>query len=126
MRERRWGPRIPKCGYYHDPVRSSEKHKRISRGLKWLCLMLIVTPWTRRPWALPFLCVLLTPEEVDTALGRRHKTVPEWTQQVGKVVRRWLPDRAIKLVGDGAYSVVSKAAGDIHRCACCRTMSPVE
>ena len=23
-----------------------------------------------------------------------------------KLVRRWLPDRAIKLVGDGAYSVV--------------------
>jgi hypothetical protein len=30
--ERRWGPHITKCGYYHDPVRSSEKHKRISRG----------------------------------------------------------------------------------------------
>ncbi len=25
--ERRWGPHITKCGYYHDPVRSSEKHK---------------------------------------------------------------------------------------------------
>jgi DDE superfamily endonuclease len=23
--ERRWGPRILKCGYYHDPVRSSQK-----------------------------------------------------------------------------------------------------
>ncbi len=105
--ERRWGPHILKCGYYHDPVRSSEKHKRISCGLKWLCLMLIVTPpWTSRPWALPFLCVLLTSEEVDTKLGRRHKTVPEWTQQLVKMIRRWLPDQAIKLVGDGAYSVV--------------------
>jgi DDE superfamily endonuclease len=105
--ERRWGPHITKCGYYHDPVRSSEKHKRISRGLKWLCLMLIVTPpWASRPWALPFLCVLLTSEEVDTRLGRRHKTVPDWTKQLMKLVRRWLPDRAIKLVGDGAYSVV--------------------
>ncbi|WP_374226853.1 transposase [Ktedonobacter sp. SOSP1-85] len=57
--ERRWGPHITKCGYYHDPVRSSEKHKRISRGLRWLCLMLIVIPpWASRPWALPFLCVL--------------------------------------------------------------------
>ncbi len=105
--ERRWGPHILKCGYYHDPVRSSEKHKRISRGLKWLCLLLIVTPaWTSRSWALPFLSVLLTSEEVDTTLGRRHKTVPEWTKQLVKVIRRWLPDRAIKLVGDGAYSVV--------------------
>jgi len=30
--ERRWGPHILKCGYSHDPVRSSEKQKRISRG----------------------------------------------------------------------------------------------
>lgn len=89
------------------PVRSSEKQKRISRGLKWLCLMLIVTPaWSSRPWALPFLCVLLTSEEVDTKLGRRQKTVADWTKQLIKLVRRWLPDRAIKLVGDGAYSVV--------------------
>jgi DDE superfamily endonuclease len=105
--ERRWGPHITKCGYYHDPVRSSQKHRKISRGLKWLCLMLIVTPpWTSRPWALPFLCVLLTSEEVDTKLGRRHKTVPDWTKQLVKLIRRWLPDRSIKLIGDGAYSVV--------------------
>ncbi|WP_083815025.1 transposase [Ktedonobacter racemifer] len=69
--------------------------------------MLIVTPpWTSRSWALPFLSVLLTPEEVDRRLGRRHKTVPDWTKQLVKLVRRWLPDRDIKLVGDGAYSVV--------------------
>jgi hypothetical protein len=73
----------------------------------WLCLMLIVRPpWTSRSWALPFLSVLLTSEEVDTTLGRRHKTVPEWTKQLVKVIRRWLPDRPIKLIGDGAYSVV--------------------
>jgi hypothetical protein len=42
--ERRWGTHITKCAYYHDPVRSSQKHRKISRGLKWLCLMLIVTP----------------------------------------------------------------------------------
>jgi len=105
--ERRWGPHITKCAYYHDPVRSSQKHKKISRGLKWLCLMLIVTPpWTQRSWALPFLCILLTSEERDVRLGRRHKTVPDWTKQLVKLVRRWLPDSAIKLIGDSAYSVV--------------------
>ena len=105
--ERRWGPHITKCAYYHDPVRSSQKHRKISRGLKWLCMMLIVTPpWTSRSWALPFLCVLLSSEEEDRRLGRRHKTVPDWTKQLVKVVRRWLPDRPIKLIGDGAYSVV--------------------
>ncbi|GHO79669.1 hypothetical protein KSD_74400 [Ktedonobacter sp. SOSP1-85] len=39
-------------------------------------------------------------------MGRQHKTVPEWTRQLVKVVRRWLPNRTLKLVGDGAYSVV--------------------
>jgi hypothetical protein len=70
--ERRWGPRILKCGYYHDSVRSSEKHKRISRGLKWLCLMLIVTPpWTSRPWAASFsLCL------VDFRAGRYEVGTP--------------------------------------------------
>jgi hypothetical protein len=105
--ERRWGPHILKCGYYHDPVRSSHKQRKISRGLKWLCLMLIVKPpWTSRSWALPFLCILLSSEEVDMRLGRRHKTVPDWTKQLVQLIRRWLPDRPIKLIGDGAYSVV--------------------
>jgi len=105
--ERRWGPLIRKCAYYHDPVRSSQKYRKISRGLKWLCLMLIITPpWTSRTWALPFLCVLLSSEKVDAKLGRRHKTVPEWTSQLVKVVHRWLPNRPIKVIGDGAYSVV--------------------
>ncbi len=105
--ERRWGPHITKCAYYHDPVRSSQKYRKISRGLKWLCMVLIVTPpWTSRSWALPFLCVLLSSEEEDRRWGRRHKTVPDWTKQLVKVVRRWLPDRPIKLIGDGAYSVV--------------------
>ncbi len=47
--ERRWGPHIHKCAYYHDPVRSSQKYRKISRGLKWLCLMLLITPpWTKQ------------------------------------------------------------------------------
>ena len=41
--ERRWGSHIHTCAYYHDPVRSSQKHQKICRGLKWLCLMLLVT-----------------------------------------------------------------------------------
>jgi hypothetical protein len=57
----------------------------------WLCLMLLVTPpWTSRAFALPFLSVLLTSEEVERTLGRRHKTVPEWTKQLVKLIRRWL------------------------------------
>lgn len=66
-------------------------------------MLIIIPPWTKQTWALPFLCVLLTSEKVDTKLGRRHKTVPEWTQQLVQVVHRWLPNRPIKIIGDGAY-----------------------
>lgn len=81
--ERRWGPHIRKCSVYHDPVRSTERAPKMSRGLRWLCLMLVVKPaWTRQAWALPFLCVLLSSPEHDRKLGRRHKTVPDWTGQL--------------------------------------------
>jgi hypothetical protein len=103
--ERRWGPHIRKCSVYHDPVRSTQGYPKMSRGLKWLCLMLVVRPpWTQHSWALPFFCVLLSSAELDAKERRRHKTVPEWTGQLIKAVRRWLPDVPITLVGDGAYS----------------------
>src|SRR6266516_2501318 len=77
----------------------------MSRGLRWLCLMLVIKPpWTQHSWALPFVCVLLSSASLDAKEGRRHKTVPDWTGQLIKVVRRWLPDVPISLVGDGAYS----------------------
>ena len=67
-------------------------------------MTLVVTPpWTNRLWALPFLSVLATSPEVDTRLGRRHKTVPERAGHMVAVVRRWFPDIPIKLIGDGAY-----------------------
>ncbi len=42
--ERRWGPHIRKCSVYHDAVRSSQGYPKMSRGLRWLCLMVVVTP----------------------------------------------------------------------------------
>jgi hypothetical protein len=103
--ERRQGIHISKRGYYYDSARSTHEHLQISSGLRWVCMSLIVTPpWTKRFWALPFLSVLATSPEVDTRLGCRHKTVPELAGQMVAVVRRWLPDVPIKLIGDGAYS----------------------
>ena len=103
--ERRQGLHISKRGYYYDSVRSTHEHPQISSGLRWVCMTLVVTPpWTKRSWALPFLSVLATSAEIDAQLGRRHKTVPELAGQMVAVVRRWLPDVPIKLIGDGAYS----------------------
>ena len=39
-------------------------------------------------------------------LGKRHKTVGMWAHQMVTLVRRWLPDREIKLMGDTAYTIL--------------------
>src|SRR5215471_16329009 len=57
-------------------------------------------------WALPFLCVLATTPEVSERLGKRHKTIAMWAHQMMRLVRRWLPDRPINLMGDTAYTVL--------------------
>ncbi len=70
-------------------------------------MMLVVqVPWTRREWALPFFSVLATTPKVSEQLGKPHKTVAQLAVQMVMVVRRWLPDVPIKLVGDSGYSVV--------------------
>jgi hypothetical protein len=55
---------------------------------------------------LPFLCVLATTPEVSERLGKRHTTIAMWAHQMISLVRRWLPDRSITLMGDTAYSVL--------------------
>src|SRR5207237_1929864 len=70
-------------------------------------MALVVTlPWTKRGWALPFLSVLATTPKVSEGLKRQHKTLARLAQQMVMVVRRWLPDVVIKVIGDGAYSVI--------------------
>jgi hypothetical protein len=105
--ERRWGSKISKRGHYRDSALSSRERSVSSPGLRWIVMAVVVTlPWTKQRWALPFLCVLTTTPEVSATLGRRHKTVGMWAQQMVSLVRRWLPDRSIKLMGDTAYSIL--------------------
>ena len=105
--ERRWGSKISKRGHYRDSALSSREREVRSPGLRWIVMAVVVTvPWTKQRWALPFLCVLATTPEVSERLGKRHKTVAMWAQQMVRLVRRWLPDHSIKLMGDTAYSVL--------------------
>ena len=105
--ERRWGSKISKRGHYRDSALSSRKQSVSSPGLRWIVMAVVVTlPWTKQRWALPFLCVLATTPEVSERLGKRHKTVGMWAHQMISLVRRWLPDRPIKVMGDTAYSVL--------------------
>jgi hypothetical protein len=105
--ERRWGRKISKRGHYRDNLQSSKEQSVSTSGLRWVVMMLVVqVPWTRREWALPFFSVLATTPKVSEQLGKPHKTIGEIAQQMVMMVRRWLPDMPITLVGDTAYSIL--------------------
>ena len=55
---------------------------------------------------MPFLCVLATTPKVSEKLGKRHKTVGMRAHQLVSLLRRWLPNVPIKLMGDTAYSIL--------------------
>lgn len=103
--ERRWGPMIKKRGNYRDHALSSRTRSVSSPGLRWIVMGLIFTPsWSTVPWALPFLVVLSTTPAFSQAAGKRHKTIAMWAGQMVSCLHRWLPDRQIWVVGDGAYN----------------------
>jgi len=105
--ERRWGRKISKRGHWRDNLASSKGQNVSTSGLRWLVLAVVVKlPWSRHYWALPCLSVVLTTPKVSQQLGQRHKTVAQVSGQMVQWARRVLPGRRIKLVGDGAYSVI--------------------
>jgi DDE superfamily endonuclease len=113
--ERRWGRRIKRRGHYHDPLASSKKRSVASSGLRWIVLTLVVTPpWTRRHWALPIMSVQAPTPEVSKRLDLHHKTITERARQMILIVRRWLPDARITVVGDQSYSCVELAHGCVR------------
>ena len=105
--ERRWGRKITKRGHWRDSLASSRGLNVSTSGLRWLVLAVVVKlPWGRHYWALPCLSVLLSTPKVSQKLGQRHKTVAQVAGQMVQWIRRVLPGRRIKLIGDGAYSVI--------------------
>jgi DDE superfamily endonuclease len=108
--ERRFGRRVAHKGIYHDAVRSKPGHPATTTGIRWLCCSAIVRlPWSSRPWALPFLTIPAPSPTVSAKLGTVHRTVPERAARLVRLLRRWLPDRAIVLVGDSSFGVVELA-----------------
>jgi hypothetical protein len=103
--ERRWGPRIRDRGIYRDPVRSSRGFFVKTSGLRWLSLAVVLPiPWARRRWALPFLTILAPSQRANAERGRRHKPLTRWAIQAILQIRRWLPGRAITIVGDSSFA----------------------
>ena len=105
--ERRWGGKITARGIYRDAVRSSASHFVKASGLRWMSVMLL-TPitWAERVWALPVLTALAPSERFYEQHGRQPKTMLDRTLQMLKVLKRWLPERDVVVVGDGNYAAI--------------------
>lgn len=92
-------------GCHHDACRSTHSHMVWVWGHKWVTLAINVQfPFCSRPWALPVLCALYRPEELNKKEGRRHKTPTRLAMQVIAVLIHWFPRRRFILVGDGGYA----------------------
>ncbi|MHB1948723.1 MAG: IS701 family transposase [Gammaproteobacteria bacterium] len=104
--ERRSGKKIKAKGCYRDACRSTQKLVIKCFGLKWVCLMLIVSlPWCKRQWALPFMTILAPSKKSNKARNREHKTSIDWTIIAIRVIARWLK-RAFILIGDGGFACI--------------------
>lgn len=109
--ERRWGRSITKRGIYRDAVRSSRSHFVKCSGLRWMSLMLLVSPpWLGATmyWALPVLTALCPSKRYFDLRDqpRKPKTLGDWSRQILLWLARVVGplDRDVYLVGDGAYA----------------------
>ena len=92
-------------GCHHDACRSTHSHVVWVWGHKWVVLAVNVKfPFASRPWALPVLCALYRPEELNKAEGRRHKTPTRLAMQLIATLIHWFPARKFIVVGDGGYA----------------------
>lgn len=109
--ERRQGKKISYKGWFRDAVRSTAHKVAVSLGMRWCCLCLLVdVPWSRRPWALPFLVVPVLSEKTAKRLGKPHRSGVWWAAALVGKIRAWHPDREIILGGDGEYAAVDLVA----------------
>jgi hypothetical protein len=111
--ERRRGEKIRAKGIYRDPVRSSKSHFVKASGLRWVSLMWLTrVPFAERIWALPVLTALAPSERYYAGQGRTPKKITDWARQLVCQLRRWLPNKALIIVGDSAYA----ALDFLHAC----------
>jgi len=115
--ERRRGRKVAWKGRFHDATRSQSGHVVTSDGIHWVCVMLLApVPWSRRRWALPFLAIPTFTPATSAKLGKPHRTAPERTERLVRLIRRWQPYRTIQVVGDSGFAVLRLA----HVCGAAR------
>jgi hypothetical protein len=99
------GKKVYGKGCHHDAVRSTHTHVAYRWGHKWVVLAIVLRfPFASRPWALPVLCALYRPRELNEQEGRRHKTPIMLARGLMCVLMRWFPDKKLIFLGDGGYA----------------------
>jgi len=102
--ERRKGRKLTLRGWFRDPL--SKTGSKVS-ALRWVCLAILVpVPWSKRPWALPFMTVPAPSKKTCKRLGKQHKSPVKLASVLIRQVRRWHPHREIRLLADGGYAAV--------------------
>ena len=93
------GRKISGAGYWRDAVRSTKKSIVYAWGLNLVVLTLQVQPpWGGEPLGLP----------INMRLHRKkQKTLIELAVEMIQQVCEWLPQRAIRVVGDGFYATLA-------------------
>jgi len=71
--------------------------------------VLVSVPWSRRRWALPFLFIPTFTPATSAKLGKAHRTAPERTEVLIRLLRRWQPHRTIQVVGDSSFATMGLA-----------------
>ena len=92
-------------GCHHDAVRSTQTHIIWKWGHKWVVLAINVKlPFAKRAWALPVLCALYKPVDLDRKEGHPHRTPIELAKGLVAALIHWFPTRRFVLLGDGGYA----------------------
>ncbi len=85
--------------------------------MRWISVLLLAPiPWAQRVWALPVLTAQAPSERSHQERGQRHKTLLDWTRHLLVLLRRWLAQRAVVVVADGAFAALEllATAGHLH------------
>lgn len=110
--ERRRGEQIKAKGIYRDAVRSSKSFFVKVSGLRWLSFMLLSeVPFAKKVWALPFLTILCPSQRYDEDRGVRHRKLTDRARQAILLIKRWLPDLDLVLVGDSSFAALDLLNG---------------
>lgn len=100
------GRKMEGAGAWRDAVRSTRKKVVYAWGLNLVVLTLqIQPPWGGEPLGLP----------INMRLHRKkEKTLIELAEDMIQEVRTWLPERKVRVVGDGFYATLAgKALPDV-------------